>query len=57
MSINFRNQVALTLQENNAIAVIDLATSSVIKAFTAGTADLRGIDTVEDDTVSLTGSA
>jgi hypothetical protein len=56
VSINSGNQVALTLQENNAIAVIDLATSSVIKAFTAGTVDLQGIDTVEDDTISLTGS-
>jgi hypothetical protein len=56
VSINSRNQVALTLQENNAIAIVDLATSAVVRAFSAGSVDLQGIDTVEDGAINLTGS-
>ncbi len=56
VSINSRNQVAVTLQENNGIAVVDLPSQKVVRAFTAGTVDLDGIDTEEDDTIDLTGS-
>ena len=56
VTINQRNQVAVTLQENNGIAIIDLQTSKVLRAFTAGTVDLTGIDTVEDGRIDLTGS-
>lgn len=56
VSINARNEIALTLQENNAIAIIDARDGRVIKAFSAGTVDLNGIDTVEDGTIDLTGS-
>ena len=56
VTINQRNQVAVTLQENNGIAIIDLPTSKVLRAFTAGTVDLTGIDTVEDGRIDLTGS-
>ena len=56
VSINNRNQAVVTLQENNAIAVIDLPTRRVLRAFTAGTVDLAGVDTVEDSTIDPTGS-
>ena len=56
VTINQRNQVAVTLQENNGIAIIDLQTSKVLRAFTAGTVDLTGIDTIEDGRIDLTGS-
>jgi hypothetical protein len=56
VTINQGNQVAVTLQENNGIAVIDLPSGSVVRAFTAGTVDLVGVDTVEDDTIDPTGS-
>jgi len=56
VTINARNQVAVTLQENNAIVVVDLTTGAVVTAFSAGTVDLEGVDIVEDDTISLTGS-
>ena len=56
VTINDRNQVAVTLQENNGIAVIDLPSRSAVRAFTAGTVDLVGVDTVEDDTIDPTGS-
>jgi len=56
VTINGRNQLAVTLQENNGIAVVDLRRSTVLRAFSAGTVDLTGIDTVEDDRIDPTGS-
>ncbi|MFI2433116.1 esterase-like activity of phytase family protein [Streptomyces sp. NPDC018693] len=56
VSVNARNQLAVTLQENNGVVVIDLPTGRIIKAFSAGTASVDGIDTVEDGTIDLTGS-
>ncbi|MBX9394178.1 esterase-like activity of phytase family protein [Streptomyces sp. TRM72054] len=56
VSVNRRNQLAVTLQENNGVVVIDLPTGRIIKAFSAGTASVDGIDTVEDGTIDLTGS-
>ena len=56
VTINTRNELAVTLQENNGIAIIDLATSKVLRVFTAGTVNLTGIDTVEDDTINPSGS-
>lgn len=56
VSVNTDNQAAVTLQENNAIAFVDLPTGTVSGAFTAGTATISGIDTVEDDMISLTGT-
>lgn len=54
VTINGDNQLAVTLQENNAIALVDLPSAEVLGAFSAGTATVSGIDTVEDDTISLT---
>lgn len=56
VSINRRNQLAVTLQENNGVVMIDLPTGRITKAFSAGTASVKGIDTVEDGTIDLTGS-
>lgn len=56
VSINSRGQVAVTLQENNGIAIIDGATGDVAKIFSAGSESVEGIDTVEDDTIDQTGS-
>ena len=56
MTINRRNELAVTLQENNGIAVIDLRSRSVRRVFTAGAVDLNGIDTEEDDTIDPTGA-
>jgi hypothetical protein len=44
------------MQENNAIVLIDLATNSVIKSFSAGAVDLEGVDVVENDIIEQTGS-
>ncbi|MBC7267379.1 MAG: esterase-like activity of phytase family protein [Streptomyces sp.] len=56
VSVNGRNQLALTLQENNGVVLIDLPTGRITRAFSAGTATVDGIDTVEDGTIDLTGS-
>lgn len=49
VDISENNIAAVTLQENNAIVLIDLATGTVINSFSAGTVDLTGIDTEEED--------
>lgn len=56
VSINSRGQVAVTLQENNGIAVIDGRTGAVQKIFSAGSQSVEGIDTEDDDTIDQTGS-
>lgn len=56
VSINSANKAAVTLQENNAIAIVDLASGTVDTSFSAGTVSLSGIDTKKDGAISLTGS-
>ncbi|MDX2707419.1 esterase-like activity of phytase family protein [Streptomyces sp. PA03-6a] len=56
VAVNGRNQLALTLQENNGIVLIDLPTGLITKAFSAGTATVHGIDTVKDGVIDQTGS-
>ncbi|WP_333748213.1 esterase-like activity of phytase family protein [Streptomyces sp. IBSBF 2394] len=56
VSVNGRNQLAVTLQENNGIVLVDLPTGRITKAFSAGTASVRGIDTVDDGTFDQTGA-
>ncbi|MCB1488577.1 MAG: esterase-like activity of phytase family protein [Bauldia sp.] len=56
VDINTANQVVVTLQENNHLALVDLADGSVIANFPAGSVDLDKIDTVEEDVISLTSS-
>ncbi|MET8305223.1 esterase-like activity of phytase family protein [Micromonospora sp. NPDC005173] len=56
VSINSHNQLAVTLQENNGVALIDLPTGRITRVFSAGTATISGIDTVKDGTINLTGT-
>jgi len=51
VDINDAGQAVVTLQENNHIAIVDLASGEVAKHFTAGTVDLDGIDTEEDGVI------
>lgn len=48
--------VALTLQENNAIALFDPTRGRLIKAFSAGTVTISEVDTEEDDQLDPTGT-
>ncbi|WP_217184340.1 esterase-like activity of phytase family protein [Streptomyces sp. AC495_CC817] len=56
VAINAANQLAVTLQENNGIAVIDLPSKSLTSVFSAGSVALTGIDTAKDGRIDLTGS-
>jgi hypothetical protein len=48
VSINSKGEIALTLQENNEIVIIDGKTGTVKTHFTAGKVDLKGIDATTD---------
>ncbi|CCH30970.1 hypothetical protein BN6_36750 [Saccharothrix espanaensis DSM 44229] len=48
VSINGRGQVAVTLQENNHVAVVDLRSGKLVNHFPAGSATVRGVDTADD---------
>lgn len=55
VSINGLDEVALTLQENNEIVIIDGKTGTVKHHFSAGTATVEGIDTKKDGALKFTG--
>ncbi|MGD9739251.1 MAG: esterase-like activity of phytase family protein [Bauldia sp.] len=56
VDINENNVAVVTLQENNWIAIVDLATATVTADFSVGTVDLTAIDTTEDGIVAATGA-
>jgi hypothetical protein len=56
VSINEANIAAVSLQENNHLAIVDLASGKILNDFSAGSVSLSGVDTVEDDVISLTGN-
>jgi len=49
-------KIALTLQENNGVVIIDVATAGVEKVWSAGTDSISGIDTAKDGVIDQTGS-
>ncbi|WP_069386638.1 esterase-like activity of phytase family protein [Cellulosimicrobium cellulans] len=49
-------KAVVTLQENNGIAVVDVASGEIETVFSAGTTTVTGVDTVEDDVIDLTGT-
>ncbi|CAN7257728.1 esterase-like activity of phytase family protein [Neorhizobium sp. LjRoot104] len=57
VAINDKGEIALTLQENNEIVIIDGKTGQVTGHFSAGKADLEGIDNKTDGQLSFTGKA
>ncbi|WP_284773901.1 esterase-like activity of phytase family protein [Agrobacterium sp. lyk4-40-TYG-31] len=56
VSINANGEIALTLQENNHIVIIDGKSGKVTSHFSAGTVDLKGIDTKTDGQLKFTDS-
>lgn len=54
--INSNNVCVLTLQENNAIVLIDLPTATVMASYSAGSVNLTQIDVDEDGIISPTGN-
>lgn len=55
-TINDDNKLALTLQENNGVVVIDVATGAINTVFSAGTATVTDVDTTRDGLFNATGS-
>lgn len=55
VAINGRGEIALTLQENNHVVIVDGKTGAVTSHFSAGTVDLEGIDTKSDGALNFTG--
>ena len=56
VTINRRGQVAVSLQENNGVVIIDGRRARILSAFSAGKATVTGIDTVEDGVIDQTGT-
>lgn len=58
VDINSDNVAVVTMQENNHIVLVDLPSGNVVGDFSAGTVDLKNIDTKEEDPalISLTDS-
>lgn len=55
VSFNSRDEIAVTLQENNHIVVVDGKSGTVKSHFSAGTVDLKDIDTKKDGVIAFTG--
>lgn len=53
VAFNDNNEIALTLQENNHIAIIDAESGKIIHHFSAGTVDLNNIDTKKDGALAF----
>lgn len=56
VAINDAGEIAVTLQENNHIAIIDAATAKVTSHFSAGAVTLEGIDTRKDGAFDFSGT-
>lgn len=55
VSFNSLDEIALTLQENNYIVIINGKTGTVKNHFSAGTVNLEGVDTKKDGALKFTG--
>jgi len=56
VSVNSRDEAVVSLQENNHLAIVSLARREVVQHFSAGTVTVSGVDTVDDDRISLDGT-
>lgn len=56
IDINAANQAAVTLQENNHVAIVDLASGQVVSHWSAGTVDLTQVDDNENGLIELDAS-
>ena len=53
VDVNGADVAAVTLQENNAVALVDLARGRVVSSFSAGTVTRTDADTTDDDTIAF----
>ena len=56
VDINSADVAVVSLQENNGLAIVDLATASVTTSFSAGVVALPNVDITEDDIIDFEGS-
>ncbi|WP_394553295.1 esterase-like activity of phytase family protein [Agromyces sp. MMS24-JH15] len=56
VSINSRNELAVTLQENNGVVVLDLPTRSIRAVFSAGSVTAPGFDLKKDGVIDASQS-
>ena len=56
VDFNSRNEIVVTLQENNHLAVVDGKSGKVISHFSAGSVQLDQVDTEKDKALNFTGS-
>ncbi|SIS90346.1 esterase-like activity of phytase family protein [Neptunomonas antarctica] len=56
VDFNSRNEIVVTLQENNYLAIIDAASGKLVNHFSAGSVELQGIDTKKDKMLDFTDS-
>jgi hypothetical protein len=55
VNINANGEIAVTLQENNHVVIVDSKTGKVTGHFSAGTVDLDGVDAKTDGALNFTG--
>ncbi len=53
VDINKQNEAVVTFQENNYLAVIDIASGSVLSHFSAGSAEISKVDNEEEDLINF----
>ncbi|MGY1772227.1 hypothetical protein [Blastococcus sp. SYSU D00813] len=53
VDVDRSNVAAVTLQENNAVVLVDLARRTVVRSFSAGTVTRTDADTADDDVVAF----
>ncbi|POF60197.1 alkaline phosphatase, partial [Vibrio vulnificus] len=55
VAFNDANQIAVTLQENNHMVIVDAASAKVLNHFSAGSVDLTQIDVKKEGALTFTG--
>lgn len=55
VSFNEAGEIAVTLQENNHVAIVDAVSGKILSHFSAGEVTLENIDTKKDGALSFTG--
>ncbi|PCI05129.1 MAG: alkaline phosphatase [Hyphomicrobiales bacterium] len=55
VDINSKNQIVVTLQENNHIVILDGSNGKVISHFSAGSVDLKNVDLAEERALTFDG--
>jgi alkaline phosphatase len=56
VAFNDRNEIAVTLQENNHIAIVDAASGKIVTHFSAGSVTLEKVDTKKDGKIAFDGT-